>query len=185
MGDNLDAAEHAGCMIFDQGPPWRIAGLSWGFPTTPTPRMTLVVVAGLRFRGVRLALEDDLGNRAFEVTGKLTPRTTAQLRGWIAESRDVVESAWIRVMIARGWINVEALGKSVVVTAYPKTESEIVRTLDFRDAPVWLDQDDVAVEGVTLVLGVRGPEKARVRHPLNRIIWQGRHDGADAGCIPF
>ena len=144
-----------------------------------------MVTAGLRFRGVRVALEDDLGNRAFEVMGKLNLKIGAQLGTWAAESRDLVESAWIGTMISRGWLVVEAKGRSVIVTAYPGAESEIVRTLDFTDAPVWLDQDDTAIQGATLVLGVNNVPQAQVHRPLNRIIWEGRHDGSDAGCIPF
>lgn len=185
MTDDLEAAEHAGCMIFNEEvPPWRVAGLAWGFPRDPEPRMSLVVASGLRFRGVRVFLEDDLGNRALEVEGRLSPKTATALKSWVTGHREIIEEAWLNVMVTEGWLTVAATGKTVVVTAYGGTEHEIRRTLDFTGCPVWLDQEDVAIVG-TLILGVRSPERAQVRHALGRVIWTGADDGSDAGCIPF
>jgi hypothetical protein len=186
MNNDLEAAEHAGCMIFDADvSPWRVAGLTWGFPTDPEPRMCLEVASGLRFRSVRVYLEDDIGNRAFEVVGKLTRRLATPLISWVAAHRDTIEDAWVRTRIAKGWLVMKATGKTVVVTAYGGTEHEIRRTLDFAACPVWLDQEDVAIEGTTLILGSRLPQRAQVRHALGRVIWTGADDGSDAGCIPF
>jgi hypothetical protein len=186
MSDDLEAAEHVGCMIYDdEVPPWRVAGLSWGFPPDPQPRMSLVVTSGLRFRGVRVHLEDDIGNRAFEAEGKLSRKIATPLKQLATAHRDIIEEAWLLVMINKGWLKVQASGKTVVVTAYPGASTEIVRTLDFTSCPVWLDQEDVAIEGTTLILGVRSPTRARVTHKLGRVIWVGADDGADAWTIPF
>jgi hypothetical protein len=186
MNNDLEAAEHAGCMIYDEEvPPWRVAGLTWGFPTDPEPRMSFVVASGLRFRRVSVHLEDDIGNRAFEIVGRLPKRILTVLNAWVTSNRDAIEDAWLLVMIAKGWLTVQATGKTVVVTAYGGTEHEIRRTLDFTDAPVWLDQEDVAIEDTTLILGVRNPPQAQVRHRLGHVIWTGRNDGSDAGTIPF
>lgn len=186
MNDDIEAAEHAGCMIYDdEVSPWDVAGLRWGFPTDPEPRMSLVVASGLRFRRIQVHLEDDLGNRALEVEGRLPKRLSTPLKSWLTHHRDIIEDAWLLVMLNKGWLTVTANGKTVVVTAYGGTEHEIRRTLDFTGCPVWLDQDDVAVEGSTLVLGVRSPERAQVRHALGRVIWTGADDGSDAGTIPF
>ena len=186
MTDDLEAAEHAGCMIFDdEVPPWRVAGLTWGFPTDPEPRMSLVVARGLRFRGVQVYLEDDIGNRAFEIVGRLPKRILTPLKAWVTQHRDLIEDTWVHVMLSKSWLTVAATGKTVVVTAYPGAPTEIVRTLDFTSCPVWLDQEDVAIEGTTLILGSRLPQRAQVRHALGRVIWTGADDGTDAGCIPF
>jgi hypothetical protein len=186
MNNDLEAAEHAGCMIFNEEvPPWATGGLRWGFPRDPEPRMSLVVASGLRFRRVRVHLEDNLGNRAFQVEGKLPRRLSTPLKSWVTAHRDLREEAWLLVMLNKGWLRIEANGKTVVVTAYGGAEHEIRRTLDFTDAPVWLDQEDVAVEGTTLILGSRLPQRAQVRHALGRVIWTGADDGSDAGTIPF
>lgn len=186
MNDDIEAAEHAGCMIFDADvPPWAIAGLSWGFPSDPEPRMSLVVASGLRFRAVQVCLEDDIGNRAFEVVGKLSRRLSTPLKSWVTQNRDLIEDAWVATMIAKGWLVMKATGKTVVVSAYGGTGHEIRRTLDFTGCPVWLDRDDVAIEDTTLILGVRSPQRAQVRHALGRVIWTGADDGSDAGTIPF
>lgn len=187
LHDELDAAEHACCRLFDgDDPPWTIGGLRWGFPPTPNPRMSIVVVAGLLFRGVVVHLEDDIGNRSFEVEGKLPKRVREPLHAWVTEHRDAIEDAWIEIMIAKGWIRIRATGKTVVVTAYPGAATEIVRTLDFESCPVWIDDDDVIIDdGVTLVLGARNPVRAQVRHRIGALIWTGRNDGSDAGTIPW
>lgn len=186
MNDDLEAAEHAGCMIFDADvPPWAIGGLRWGFRPRPKPRMSLVVVGGLRFRAAQVYLEDDIGNRAFEIVGRLPKRILTPVNAWVTSNRDLIEDAWLNVMLSKGWLTVAATGKTVVVTAYGGTEHQIRRTLDFTGCPVWLDQEDVAIVGTTLVLGVRSPERAQVRRRFGRVIWTGADDGSDAGCIPF
>lgn len=168
------------------GPPWLVANLRWGFPHNPEPRMALVVVAGLLFQGIQVHLEDDIGNRAFRVHGPLPQRVRKPLLTWVSEHRDDVENAWIRVMISKGWLTIRPTGKTVEVVAYEGHETVIKRTLDFTESPVWLDDDDVAVEDdVTLVLGVRGPQRARVRLKVGSIIWRGKSDGSDAHTIPF
>jgi hypothetical protein len=186
MTDDLEAAEHAGCMIFNEEvPPWAIAGLSWGFPPDPQPRMCLEVASGLRFRGVGIRLEDDIGNRSFEVRGKLSPKIASVLKSWVTQHRVLIEDAWLLVMIAKGWLTVQATGKTVVVTAYSGAATEIVKTLDFTSCPCWVEGDDVTIEGTTLILGSRLPQRAQVRRRLGRVIWTGADDGSDAGCIPF
>jgi hypothetical protein len=186
MNNDLEAAEHAGCMIFNEEvPPWAIGGLRWGFPRDPEPRMSLVVASGLRFRSVRVYLEDDIGNRAFEIVGRLPKRILTPLKAWVTSNRDAIEDAWLLVMIAKGWLTVAANGKTVVVSAYPGAATEIVRTLDFTSCPCWVEGDDVTIEGTTLILGSRLPQRAQVRHALGRVIWTGADDGSDAGCIPF
>ncbi len=186
MTDDIEAAEHAGCMILTEDvPPWAIAGLSWGFPPEPEPRMSLVVAGGLRFRGVQVSLEDDIGNRAFEVEGRFPKRLSTPLKSWVTAHRDLTEDAWLTIMLYKGWLNVAANGKTVVVTAYPGAPTEIVRTLDFASCPCWVEGDDVAIVGTTLILGSRLPQRAQVRHALGRLIWTGADDGSDAGCIPF
>jgi hypothetical protein len=187
LDDELDAAEHACCKLFDDdGPPWMIGPLRWGFPSNPIPRMSVVVVAGLRFRGVVIHLEDDIGNRAVIVRGALPDRIREPLHSWVTSNRDVIEQSWIKIMISRGWIRIEAKGKTVVVTAYPGATTVITRTLDFTDCPVWVESDDVIIDGgATLVLGVRNPVRAQVRHRLGALIWSGRADGSDAGTIPW
>ena len=167
-------------------PPWRIGGLTWGFPHNPIPRMALVVVAGLRFRWAVIWLEDDIGNRAFEVLGALPQRVRKPLHEWVSAHRDEIEDAWVRVMISKGWLTITTTGKTVEVVAYPGLPHFIQRTLDFTSCPVWLDDDDVSIEDEsTLVLGVRNPERAQVHVPLGSVIWTGNHDGSHAHTIPF
>ena len=145
-----------------------------------------MVIAGLRFRGVRIWLEDDIGNRAFESHGPLPVRVREPLHAWVTGHRNAIEAAWIRVMVSKGWLRIRVLGKTVDVVAYPDHETMIERVLDFTSCPVWLDEDDVAMEGdVTLVLGVKNRVRAQVRHRLNRLIWTGADDGSHAGTIPF
>jgi hypothetical protein len=164
---------------------WKIARLTWAFSEAPVPRMTLAVVTGLLFRHVQVYLEDDIGNRAFSVRGVLPQRIRDPLRGWVTKHRDEVEEAWVEVMIAQGWLQVRARGRSVTVEAYPAGPHAIERTLDCSRCPVWMDDADVTVRGGTLVLGCRNPARAQVRFPLGRLIWTGRDDGSDEGTIPF
>jgi hypothetical protein len=80
----------------------------------------------------------------------------------------------------------EVVGKAVQIVAYPNSDTQIERVLDFSPCPVWLTDDDAALEDhVTLVLGVRNAKRAQVRHRLNRLLWTGRDDGSDQGTIPF
>ncbi len=145
-----------------------------------------MVASGLRFRGVEILLEDDLGNRAFEVLGQLPVRVREPLHAWVTGHRDDIEAAWVRVMLARGWLQVRAIGKSVEIVAYEGHQTCITRTLDFTSCPVWLDDEDVVIEDdVTLVLGVKNRVRAQVRHRLNRLVFGGADDGSHAGTIPF
>lgn len=149
LDDDLEAAEHASCKLLDdEVPPWTIGGLRWGFPANPIPRMSIVVVAGLCFRRIVVHLEDDLGNRAFLVQGKLADRVRQPLHSWVTSNRVAIEQSWIKIMISRGWLTFYCNGKTLEVRAYEGHETMIIRTVTFTKL-LWTGRADGSDFGST------------------------------------
>jgi hypothetical protein len=127
------------------------------------------------------------GVRAFEVVGadELPIGAVEELRGWVTSNRQQVENEWLKYILAMGWLQVRAKGIYINVTVYPHFDTEIVREIDLSACPCWVTDEDVAVEGHELVIGVGKPEKEQARLELRHVLWEGADDGSDAEAQPL
>jgi hypothetical protein len=93
--------------------------------------------------------------------------------------REYIENQWLRFLKDKGWLVIEAKSIFINIRAYPHRETEISRDVDLSMCPCWVTDEDVAVEGHELVIGVGKPEREQARLELRHILWSGAEDGSD------
>ncbi|MEO8179590.1 MAG: hypothetical protein ABI895_12225 [Deltaproteobacteria bacterium] len=137
----------------------------WSFDDN-VRRMHLIPI---QYEGAgRVWLEDGKGNRSFEIdrvpTG--TDLDLDSLRASVAQTRQIIEPAWLRSCEAKGWLKYSPV--DATISLYPGTQHELVRPLnDTASMPELLQLDTQA-------------NTATLRITLNRLIWVGADDGSDA-----
>jgi hypothetical protein len=142
-------------------------GNSWGWFADGPPRMHLVPVDPKHVGTARVWLEDR-GLRSFEVDYRITGSDLDldELRESVRESRDRIESEWLRSCDRRGWLAYSS--RDAMVAVYFGTSEQIVRTL--RESTCVPEILRLDIEANSACLEIRA----------NRIIWWGADDGSGA-----
>ena len=121
--------------------------------------------------GMICYLEAPGGARSFEAAPDMPRDVAHALRAQTERDRLLVEHAWAKFMISKGWVHVHADRGHIIVIAYPGMSQEFARVVPVRGN---LDLDDITLDAAhaKVVLGPYRPRPEQIRLPLAGWLWR-------------
>jgi hypothetical protein len=154
-------------------------GYDWGFFSNEDQRMHLQTLHGAEHYRVWL---EERGGRCFEPADKVPTSILRALNKEVLAREQVIESAWIRLMIAKKWISFRLDKTKVRLSVYPESPHGFERVLDLTgnvsdEYLTGLTEDDLrlSIREAALAVGVRTrPEDQLDLFELRQIVFIGR-----------
>ncbi len=151
------------------------SGHNWGWHSREDQRMHLQSVDAQHDYKVWL---EESGERILEPVGKIPAKVLKALREYVSEHRLFVEDNWVRLMLAKGWIDLHVALPKITLVAYPSSPHKFVREIDLT---TWLDPRHLATltsdiielnrEMASLRLWTNRPEEQAYDARLSRLLW--------------
>ena len=151
----------------------------WGWFSREDQRMHLQAVdKDHRHLHYKVWLENR-GRRVIEPEPGIPAKVLKPLRTLIEKERGRLDTEWAIFMIKNGWLQAKLVGPSIVITAYPKTSNQFVRTIPVSELirneafASKVTPKDVALnaEFGFLELFPHLDEARRDHEPLERVLW--------------
>ncbi len=154
-------------------------GCAWGFFCDARRWMHLTPMSAKFMTGQVVRLERG-GRWTFEPQAPMPAVAERRLRDKVLRKRAVIEEAWVRNLIARGWLRLEWSGSRAELVVHPETENERRVLLPKREAARRGQPLDLHLEIENAALVTRVTQNGRVvaqRRPLADLLWPDRPEG--------
>jgi len=111
------------------------------------------------------------GRRVLEPAGKMPGKVLTSLRKEVVEKRQWIEDRWVRLMLARGWLDLHVTLPQITLVAYPNTPNKFSRKINLLGWFSHKELEDLEPDAVEL-----NPEMAALRLWADRLEEQEPYD---------
>ncbi len=151
------------------------AGHKWGWYSREDQRMHIQSVDEQHDYKVWL---EEKGKKAFEPVGRIPAKVLKALKEVVEAKRQFISDNWVRLMLAKGWLDLHVAMPKLTLVAYPNNPNKFSRVIDLT---TWLTLQQLQTltpeiielnrEMAALRLWTNRPEEQAYDVRLSRLLW--------------